>query len=291
MLWIALCGHLLFFIGAGQNWWIGDLSPCQSMLTTLTFLVELIYLVGIFFWLKKLGLNSLHFVKQTESFCLVFFCVVGKILVLVFEKSLYGISKYRLWGLYLVPIVGSIVIAGLNAKLSTSPKCQYFKSTDFNVQSPSAHGHYNICGLSGIFFTINVIFGLALIAGLNIVIGYMYITRMINTARAVHKNEELDLIQIHRNSADREVSRETMQMLVHVRKCGVIALTSFCSTFLAMMIVGTCKIVMILFIDSVFNGILILTSFTFADRIHNFLFGCCSQKTEELLSRIVRTST
>ncbi|ETO08032.1 hypothetical protein RFI_29358 [Reticulomyxa filosa] len=249
MVWLALCGQLILFVGSGQNWW-------------------------------------------EEALGVFFFCVVGKILVLVFEKSLYGISKYHLWGLYAMVTVGAILIAGLDSWLSKESRCvQHFRSTDFDLLSPSVRKMnrerpYSICKLSRKSFVINAILGLALTAGLNIVIGYMYITRMISTARAVHKNEELDIVQIHRNSADREVSRETMQMLVYVRKCGIIALTSIISNLLAIVIVGVKGVAVVMFVDRVFNGIMMLSSFAFAERIYQFFFGCCSQKTEDLLSRI-----
>ncbi|ETO32947.1 hypothetical protein RFI_04159 [Reticulomyxa filosa] len=189
--------------------------------------------------------------------------------VIVFENSLFGIKKHHLWGMYLAGILVMAIVIGLNGWFASVAGClQYFKmKVPFNVSS-----RFEICGVIMI----------------NIIIGYMYITRMIRTARVAHKNEKLDLAHLGGNPSEHEISEKTMKILMHVKKCGIIALTSTICSFFCFVLTWISNIDFLIFADCLFNGILMLCSFTFAENIFQFCFGCCDKPSQILLSRFIK---
>ncbi|ETO11048.1 hypothetical protein RFI_26330 [Reticulomyxa filosa] len=295
ILWLILCLQFLFYIGEGKAWWLHNIQDCQVLIFVITTVMMLIYLGGAFFWLRRLGLLFFVFVP-TSDHEFTFTCRGGGMghLVIVFEGSFLGITKCRLWGLYLLFVVVTLFVVTSNVWTAIEADCVwYYKSSDFDIlASPSNEVNgkkvYWTCRLSILSFTIGTVIGMIILCIVNITIGYMYVTRIIYTVRAVHKNQELNLVRVGGNSSGHGISQDTMQMLMHVRKCGLIALTSITSSLISFAIVWSTGAILPIFIDCVFNGIWILCSFTFGKYFYNFCFGCCMQQSELLLSRLIR---
>ncbi|ETO36716.1 hypothetical protein RFI_00347 [Reticulomyxa filosa] len=234
---IMLCAECFYLIGTGQNWWLHAVPVCQTLFFIISSLFVLAYGTGVFFWLKRLGLNCwLAF----DAGCL-----------------------------------------------------QYFSTKDFALTYPST-GEVNgkkvywTCRRASLPFNLTSAVGIGTVSILNITIGYMYITRMIQTARMVHRNEEIDLAHVGANQSNHEISKETMRILDHVKKCGIIALTSISFSLISFTIAWSSLADFFIYIDSFFNGVLMLSSFTFAENIFHFCFGCCNKPSELLLSKIIK---
>ncbi|ETO19094.1 hypothetical protein RFI_18142 [Reticulomyxa filosa] len=206
------------------------------------------------------------------------------------------LKKNHLWGLYFVAILMTVATVGVSGWFASAAAClQYFRVKDFTI-TPSSTSEVNgkrvywICRRDLISFEVNSAIGIGGVIILNLIIGYMYITRMIYTARAVHRNEELDLAHIKNNPSSHEISNETMQILIHVRKCGIIALTSITCSLISCAIALGLSAVVSIFIDCFFNGVLMLSSFTFAENMFKYCFGCCGTPFEILLSRLIKST-
>ncbi|ETO19725.1 hypothetical protein RFI_17505 [Reticulomyxa filosa] len=255
--------------------------PCHGM-------VSVMHRVFVLYWLR----TELVVACSLDLSDIVFYYFFT--ITIVFENSLFGIKRYRLWGMYSAGILIAMVVIGVNGWFASAAKClQYFKIKGLIIASPptsEVNGeqvHWT-CRRASVPFIVSSAIGICGISVMNIIIGYMYITRMIHTARAVHRNEKLDLVHIGANPSDHEISDETMRILMHVKKCCIIALTSIIVSLFSFVVTWASNVDFAIFVDCFFNGILMLSSFTFAEDIFKFCFGCCDKPLQMLLSRFIK---
>ncbi|ETO04997.1 hypothetical protein RFI_32399, partial [Reticulomyxa filosa] len=143
--------------------------------------------------------------------CQTLFFIISSLFVLAYGAGVFfwlkrlGLVLYMYAYLYFASDAGCL---------------QYFSAKDFALTYPST-GEVNgkklywTCRRASIPFYITSAVGIGTVSILNITIGYMYITRMIQTARMVHRNEEIDLAHVGANQSNHEISKETMRILDH----------------------------------------------------------------------------
>ncbi|ETO05547.1 hypothetical protein RFI_31850, partial [Reticulomyxa filosa] len=176
-------------------------SSNYMLILSCRYVGDIMHRVFILYWYRA------ELVVASVSSCQVLFFTVPSLSMLLYSTGIF------FWLKRLSP-----------ASYTYACLCMYRAQ---NMYQLNEKGVYWTCRRASVLFSVSSAIGIGGVSTLNITIDYMYVTRMIQTARAVHRNEELDLAHIKGNSSNHEISKETMKTLVHVKKCFIIALSSF----------------------------------------------------------------
>ncbi|ETO32454.1 hypothetical protein RFI_04666 [Reticulomyxa filosa] len=287
--WLFILEEVIYIIGILNNWTYEIVEFCSIALAILSFTQIIAYIISMI-----LHAYIAHTKKKKKKYIYKYLLR----LVIVFEDSLFGISKRSLKMLHIGYSMGALITLGLCCWMATAANCVWsFPVLDRDIIRPISQKVkttklYWTCELSPIVFDVAVIFGAIVSLIINASIVYMYLSRMIQTIRSIQRNEELDAGQLPYNASDTPLgdtpfSVATRQMLSHVTKFGIIAFTSIFSTMLSSLIVIITSNIFSTEADFWLNGILIFCSFTFGEKLYNFLFGWCNKFLEKKISSIL----
>ncbi|ETO22909.1 hypothetical protein RFI_14283 [Reticulomyxa filosa] len=208
---------------------------------------------------------------------------------LVFENSLLGIGQYTIRILYLVWLLLFMIFPPLVIWVAVSTQCPLpIKAVDFDPYKLFGYtqldpaGVYYDCREEHLPATLLTIIGAFITFGMSSIVAYLYISRMRHTTRLLKRNTELDDTTLTSTTRDRATALRTNTngkgnpIALHMRKSVLIAVTSIFSTMLALVVAGFVEQMRLLvYVDTVLNGILMCCAFTFGEGLYDFLFGCC----------------
>ncbi|ETO28891.1 hypothetical protein RFI_08236 [Reticulomyxa filosa] len=243
---------------------------CHLMYFLFGLNVLVVYGINILFWLYRLGTSLLP--KKYVRIYIHFFSLCYDVYVMNFFLFLTFGNK--------------------QTKKQLCSKTHHFKyqiTSDFDVKFLFANAkndnNFYFCHREAIAGAVLTVTGTILACGLNGVIAYMYVSRILATVRLVQQNVNLDhqhLSAVEKGQQRRtEVAVEAKPLLEHACKSGIIAFTSILSTIISFTLASTVGYEQFLAIDTIFNGILICCSFTFGHKVFDCLLLVIKKKKEQ----------
>ncbi|ETO20780.1 hypothetical protein RFI_16442 [Reticulomyxa filosa] len=328
--WLSLIYHISAFAlllnefthhawGAAQ-WAIRYNWYCHLIYFLFGFNLLVVYGINILFWLYRLCNVATH-AKKKYFFCLNSIIILWKQkkeqkkqkTAIVFQGTSLRIAK-SVFGCILGSLgLTVLLVLCVSIWLGVSSDCVVpGVSSDFEVKwlfSKAKDNVYYFCHQQPVASIMLTVVGTILACGLNGVIAYMYVSRILETVKMVQTSMQVECLRPttvvikeqemeeggkkknHENAKTKSgVCVEAEPLLAHACKAGIIAFTSILSTIISFTLASSTKYEQFLAADTIFNGFLICCSFTFGQKFFDCMFGNCSARLFQYLTLLVVTN-